>query len=453
MAKKRFAKAHLLRRGPLMLPPPSSPLGPLKLDKVFIEYDSPQLFTCKDATGSHFLAVHAFEDEHSDQWIYVRVSTRRLRQLQKGSLDLYEAFRKAESEHLDIVYFREGSFDRIETVRSDDIRNDLMPERNTFLSSIIKPNQTLEPASNYAIASNETYEFEDEGRVLAIATESAPMWETSPIVLDYLKRMRTPVHVAAERSRRVVADIVLKQAESVVNVPLAALGALLATTQRLVDALGSPSGGTRGPIGSALAQWTKLDAVAPFPSSFGIRVETHEPSMFGDTGGQRAVELMVSLIAIRDESVLRAALENVHKRALLHYKMFVRAVAKTGSDLNFSVGVPGAPSVLESSMRANEAETVYQWLDSVVQKDDADITFEGRLVGVSLRSRTFLLENEKESYEGRIAEECLKEVDQKRINMMHVATIGVRTELNEATGDEYQRYTLKKIAAQGNEQS
>ncbi|TGQ88812.1 hypothetical protein EN851_25030 [Mesorhizobium sp. M8A.F.Ca.ET.208.01.1.1] len=438
-----------------MLPPPSSPLGPLKLDKVFIEYDSPQLFTCKDATGSHFLAVHAFEDERSDQWIYVRLSTRRLRQLKQGHLDLYDAFRKAESGHIDIVYFKNGFFDRIETTRSDKIQNEIMPERHTFLTSIIKPIQKVDSASNYATLSNESYEFEDldAGRVLAIASESAPMWEISPVVIDYLKRMRTPVHVAAERSHRVVADIVLKQAESAANVPLAALGALLATTQRLVDALGQPpSGGMRGPIGSALAQWTKLDAVAPFPSSFGIRIETRETSMFGDTGGQRAVELMVSLIAIRDESVLRAALENVHKRALLHYKMFVKAVAKTGSDLNFSAGVPGTPSILEASMRANEAEAVYQWLDSVVQKDDADITFEGRLVGVSLKSRTFLLENEKESYEGRIAEECLKEVDQKRVNMMHVAIIGVRTELNEATGEEYQRYTLKKISALDDEQ-
>ncbi|RWP29339.1 MAG: hypothetical protein EOR03_26855 [Mesorhizobium sp.] len=383
------------------------------------------------------------------------MSTKRLRQLKKGNLDLYEAFRKAESGHLDIAYFREGSFDRIETVRSADVEDQLMPERHTFLTSITRPDPPVAWESDYVVPSNEIYDEDpDESRVLALAAESAPMWETSPIVIDYLRRMRTPVLVAAERSRRVVADIVLKQAESTVNVPLAALGTLLAATQRLVDALGQPpSGGMRGPIGSGLAQWTKLDAVAPFPSSFGIRVETHETSMFGDTGGQRAVELMVSLIAIRDESVLRAALEHVHKRALLHYKMFVKAVAKTGSNLNFAAGVPGAGSILEASMKASEAETVYQWLDSVVQKDDADITFEGRLVGVSLKSRTFLLENDRESYEGRIAEECLKEVDQKRVNMMHIATIGVRTELNEATGDEYQRYTLKKISALDDEQS
>lgn len=76
--------------------PSNTLLGKLELIEVYEYYGKPLLFACRNASGTHYVAVQADEGEGIEQWLYVSISPSRLQQVRSGGIDLHDAFTQAE---------------------------------------------------------------------------------------------------------------------------------------------------------------------------------------------------------------------------------------------------------------------------------------------------------------------------------------------------------------------
>lgn len=69
----------------------------LKLLDTYAYYDTPVLFTARDAIGSVELIVLIDDNEEGETWLSVGVSEARLQAIQAGEIDFHDAFKQAES--------------------------------------------------------------------------------------------------------------------------------------------------------------------------------------------------------------------------------------------------------------------------------------------------------------------------------------------------------------------
>jgi len=76
--------------------PSNTFLGKLELTEVYEYYGKPLLFACRNASGTHYVAVQADEGGGIEKWLYMSISASRLQQVRSGVIDLHDAFMGAE---------------------------------------------------------------------------------------------------------------------------------------------------------------------------------------------------------------------------------------------------------------------------------------------------------------------------------------------------------------------
>jgi hypothetical protein len=68
------------------------PVGLLRIVEIYVYYDGPRLFACKNASGQTFVAVWTEDAPAHDSWLLLAVSWARFRMLRSGRIDLRGAF-------------------------------------------------------------------------------------------------------------------------------------------------------------------------------------------------------------------------------------------------------------------------------------------------------------------------------------------------------------------------
>ena len=87
-----------------------TPIGDMRVIEVFLYYDGPKLFSCKDRTGQKYIAMLVDESEDGDRWFLVPVSDTRLERVRTGELGLRECVRYPENDWLwDVFIPYDGS--------------------------------------------------------------------------------------------------------------------------------------------------------------------------------------------------------------------------------------------------------------------------------------------------------------------------------------------------------
>lgn len=66
-------------------------LGLLELVEMFVYYDVPQVFVCRDRAGQCYLAHLVDDTAHRTRWFFVPVSAERLDQIRQGTVTLRES--------------------------------------------------------------------------------------------------------------------------------------------------------------------------------------------------------------------------------------------------------------------------------------------------------------------------------------------------------------------------
>lgn len=318
------------------------------------------------------------------------------------------------------------------------MKESLLPEKGYYLDTEDVDERAIEIAYEGASALMQS----------VIRRAAAPMWELDPQVIEVLKSLRTEPHIAARMTRRSVVDLIFAVEKGRIDYPVKSLSSALGVAQSLIDALavdGSDSS-TRGPLPSQLIGATSLDAVATFPSSFGIRIETNVGDLAGEARAEVALKKLLFLLEASHDTVdLQAALKSISRRAQNHFKAFFKAIESGKSDFKVEAATPDGGNTRRVHLTGQRVRAVVKLLEKEVQAAEREIVFKGRLLGVSLKTKFFLLKNNEAEISGRIANECISKIDEKKINVEHVATLVQRIEVNEGTGEESFKYTLIDI--------
>ena len=109
-------------------------LGKLEIIEIYVYYDIPCLFSCKNLTGHIFLAVWIDETEVEDIWLYVPVSGQRFQSIRSGEIDLRDAFLKSEDSFVyKVTIPRENIPSLVETIQRDRLNEDWLPAAGEYL--------------------------------------------------------------------------------------------------------------------------------------------------------------------------------------------------------------------------------------------------------------------------------------------------------------------------------
>lgn len=414
----------------MRLPPPDQFGDELAVVDILIDYDGPQLVQVAGRSGKAYLAIHTTPLRGQDRWLYAELSDSRMNDFLRGDLSPHSAFRAAEQDVLRVVSFAPDGTTTVELKKASTVPGSWLPEPDFAEIALAKPFQ-MEPRE-FAV-------------MPAVIRRSVPMWELSSEAVAFLRSVRTPVQVAAKRSSRLVADLMLDPGSHRTDLPVTILGRLLTTMQRLVDVLGAPSA-AKGPVKSTVRQWTQLDAVAVFPSSFGLRIESHQGSIDDNTEGHAAFQTLVDLLnAGSNEESLAPILATIGQRAKLQYRAFANALGDADVDLALNIGIPSRDEPLGGAITRDELRKLSSLLDAQGEEIEELQEVRGRLVAISLRTKFFLLEHDGTSISGRIEDACLPKMSGKKIDELYTVTIRVVTRIDETTAEPIVKNRLADI--------
>jgi hypothetical protein len=425
MVASKKSNAQWFFSGCALMLPVGTKLGNLKVDEVFLEYDGPQLFSCIDEIGRRFIAMHAPRDGKIDNWLYVFVSSRRYKRFLAGQISLRKIFERPEDDAVHLVRFVEDLAEVI-SKRPRDIVEAYLPDKDSFL---------VEGAVEMPIAASRQIEVVADSEIWGANSDLAGLW----------KSLRTPVLAAAHRSSKVVADFILDKVESGhrVDVPLESLGRLLSSFQRLFDSLGRTSRRSD----AIEIQNTRLDAVAVFPSSFGIRMETNKESISESSGGVIAVNGLIDLISAGDnEQALITALETSNSEVMLRYHRFAELIVTGGYELRLDVGIPNSSSETRLALSKEKAVRIERLLATRLKKNHRVLSFEGRLVVADIRSNFFLIAGDEQVVGGEILPEVRDSIISLKLGVTCIAKIELVPTIDEPSGEVRSRIQLIAIA-------
>lgn len=409
--------------------------GYLAVRDVLVEYDGPQIFTLKNAAGAIFIAVHGPAIESVDTWLFVRTSQYRLTQLNRGAITLRELLTLYASGLPAIVSYPKS--DPIFTfIDSSQIPNELLPHYDSYMAEPTDKSSDLalyNPGNKSVMAPLE----DDDIAEIPFSTEMT-LWEFNPETIEYFRSNMTPLNVVARRRGRLVADIVFSSGDSRTDFPVPELGKILINLQKTLDSLGSDvdSSTPTGRPSAALKKQTRLDAVATFPSSFGLRVEAHQGSLVEDARSDIAFYKFVDLLStVTDTQALQQAFVRESTETKLYFGEVIKEVAKTGSSIKVSVGSAYQEEIGVVLVPADAVAKLSRDISYINEQDHIDIVIEGRLRAVSLKTKFFLVESDDDSWSGRISESLMSQVSGSEINAWYRASITQKTILHPITGE------------------
>jgi hypothetical protein len=109
-------------------------LGQLEILEVYVQYNGPRLFSCKNQVNKIFLNLWVDEEEEYDLWLLMLVSIERLQAIRVGNISLRQSFLESESSCLYELTccHRRDSWD-FKTLSINQLDHDCLPLENTFL--------------------------------------------------------------------------------------------------------------------------------------------------------------------------------------------------------------------------------------------------------------------------------------------------------------------------------
>lgn len=428
--------------------PQGTVLGELRIREVLVDFDGPQLFACTSSMGGVYLVVHAEEAEHSDTWLYVPTTNVAIGKLKRGEMSIRTALvRNGTGIGFLATFDSLSSRWTVETRRTDQLEDNLLPDPAEYLTperrtQVSVPDLFLDKASTTpTVFRAETWDVRTPTK----------MWEVDREVIDFFKEIKTPVQRAATLGGVHVLDLRLFRtaSESRIDVPSQTLGRVLSQMQALVDACGEARldrAKTAGPVKAEVRERTKLVAEAVFAGSFGIRLGSETRELDLEDKVKSTFRDVVSLIdATTDLVKVRRLLKGLGPRVTIALKAVARTLKKERLSLAVELGVPGLGRALKGSLLRRDLTALLRLLNRITSTKDRTIEVEGDLVAVNMRTHTFSIMTDEETFTGRIDPACVARVDQKKINASHKALIDVFVELNESSGEAEERYVLVDI--------
>jgi len=415
--------------------PEGTSLGRLKMDEVFVDYEGPQLFSCSDdrKRPRHLIAMHAPATEGQDNWLYVYIGIRRLKDVTAGRVTLHAAFSQPQDGKVHVASFRPNGDVTVQPRLASEVQDDWFPRRGERLGD---PGDASAPAEDVVLGNAE--------QLPSILRTPAPMWEMSPAVINYLRGMRTPVSEVSRRTGRSVMDVVFRPQGDRSEMAAGTFGGFLLSAQGALEALAPPP--PMGIKALAASELTRLNALPVFPGSFGVRLDAQDASLFPDSRLVLALKRLATLLASSgDHAAMRALLKDCGQRGAWKFRTFALALGRSDADVSVEIAIPNEPPISVASLTRDQLSGLVEFLKIEAASAQETLTFRGRLVGFIQKTKFFALENDERILSGRIAPAALPSMRGKVIGAQYDAGITAITDMNEATGLERTKHILNSL--------
>ena len=364
--------------------------------EVYVQYDRPLLFACRDVLDQTYLAVLTEEEEDQETWIYVAVSPRRFEIIRSGGIDLFTAFKTPEAGILHRVSLRyDSNQSEVTPVARENIQDDWLP----------KPGFRLE---------------------LPTATAK-----------------RSPTRNAVQSLREVVMLRFNFPGQLRTEAPAHILGEVLTSFQNLVSQIGQR-------IFDAPAWFSVVGFDA---GSFEIELNSNEEqqyNLFRQSPAGDAMKELIALIEARETpDSLSREIRRIGAPIADYYVRFLNsfAVSVTEFDINWASPREG----YGGQVRFNQPGAL-SIIEQVKQQAAPDIKvsrIDGVLKGLSLEKKTFDIQAvDGCKYHGRVVPEALNStvVQSAQLNRRYIATIEEKREISVVTGRETQKRMLLNLS-------
>lgn len=384
-------------------------LGKLTIVVVFEHFDIPRLFLCKNATGSYFLVLSLDDDVEADEfeWLYLPVTSSRIRSLLSKNIQLIEAFLSPEDEYLYRVLSTADGEAEVSHVLPESLTSDDLPLEGTYL------------------------QYPEEG-VSTHDTES------------------NDLQSLAVNARREIFNFHVKS-ESISGPELSArkLATMVNSFQDLMDSLGQYCEGEvtlKGAISAQILNRTQMNASNIFDGSFGIQFMSDESGDLFDSSliSDSLYEFKGLLDAGDDEDLLSNRLHELKGRVASKYRRLLKDLVRLDSKVILNWGSVSDRRGFKVSFSKEKLKSTYKIVDHIDIDMGESVSFRGELLGLDLtakRYRLYHLEDNQE-YAGKVVDEALDRLKHSEINGIYKAELKKVTELYASSGQESVRWLL-----------
>lgn len=116
--------------------PQATPMGELRMIEVYVYYDGPRLFSCRNAAGTYFFGLFVDEDAASETFLFAPASPERWASVRAGNLPLAAAFRQPEDNGVfrQVLALDADPSARVDWLPVEDVPEDWYPEESARLS-------------------------------------------------------------------------------------------------------------------------------------------------------------------------------------------------------------------------------------------------------------------------------------------------------------------------------
>lgn len=331
------------------------------LDKIFLEYEQPELFTVCNVVGGLFLVM--LIDATEEKWLMTPISAKKLCELEYGKIYIKDAFVNPEI-NIGIVSLIDGEY-FFENINSQDIKNEYLPADDARLN-----------------------------------WNNVPM----PYIQEDLYKM------AALRQRDILDIRVISEETKYHTIDAKKLGSLLIIVNDTIKSIAKEQNRKKNKK-RGLTAGCSLRYIGNYEGSFGIRLESEENSnLFDETKLTPVLNELFQLLAINDtDDISKLVVEKSfdYSKAL---RKLLKYSCDTNAELDFTFITPKATHQGKATWETDFSKNTLKFLDHIMKETVKDEEYIGDLVSVSTKQNnfTFITETEDE-IKGKI-DASLKEV-------------------------------------------
>jgi hypothetical protein len=367
-------------------------LESLEIDEVYLYYDKPIFFSCRDSLG-HIFLVLLVQDDEQDVWIYLEISERRYLFMRTGGIDLFSIFGEPESGFIYLVETsQEQSITNYNIVSAEEIKREWLPEPGEYMH--VETPLSKEPIKQVAIQT-----------------------------LREIIRLKFNFH----RYQRMEA-------------PAKILGEIISTFQS-----------TLNDIGLALSNQLAPMLVVGFnPGSFEVEFQSeNQVNLLDESFTGMAMDEMISLMRLVDDlPALKDRLSKLSIDAAEQYLEFLKTIAPEIKRTNIEWQSPLKGYGGTATLSDIEVSQMISAIEMSEISETRIYEFVGRLRALNLNTRYFLLRSEDGiEYSGYISKDIIdsKIIQKAQLNRSYDAVIEEKDELKAATGKISTQVRLVKL--------
>jgi hypothetical protein len=382
-------------------------LGQLEILEVYVQYNGPRLFSCKNQVNKIFLNLWVDEEEEYDLWLLMLVSIERLQAIRVGNISLRQSFLESESSCLYELTccHRRDSWD-FKTLSINQLDHDCLPLENTFLE---------------------------------LSEETLPYVETQDILKNAITCKREFLNITLSNDFSRYAN----------EFSVAKLGNIFVTLQPLLEEIGIFKNTDLRLSNADIRRRTEFNTRVFSPGSFKVELASaiFEEDLFGNSIAGDALESFLHLTSIKDDKgeLLKNSLAT--KKIIIKYKRFLESLCNGQCSMRLEWASPTLIRGGNFQMSFELASRILELIQDVEFLEEQEHKIIGQLFKMDDKKWKFGIRDvkTKQEFEGDVLESAYSDAGTATISEYYEATIIELPKLVESTNEIKKYYQLAKL--------